>query len=76
MKPFVHFSSRENHKEHFSEIILNLDQWLRSRCRLNFLSGAVAANWWDFGVETVFNRRVYEIKGDGVKNRIQVKNLP
>ena len=35
---------RRHHEEQFWEIILNLDQWLRRRCRLHdFLSGALSA---------------------------------
>ena len=31
-KPFVQ-RGRGNYEEHFCEIILNLDQWIRRRCR-------------------------------------------
>ena len=35
---------RGHHEEHICEIIWNLDQWFRRRCRLkDFLSGALAA---------------------------------
>ena len=38
----------ENYEEHFCEIILNVDQWLRRRCLLKiFLILALATNSFD-----------------------------
>ena len=53
LEPWQPFCSREwnllcnfgrgHHEELFCKIILNLDQWFRSKCRLKDLSGALAA---------------------------------
>ena len=41
--------SRGHYEEHFSEMILNLDQWLRRRCHLKTVliksSGGTFAQW-------------------------------
>ena len=45
---------RRHHEEHFCKVILNMDQYFKNRCLLNFLSRALAAlllgcevlSWW------------------------------
>ena len=53
--PFV----RVHHEERFCEIILNLGQWFRRRCRLkDFLSGAFGGPpvWWSKTNYAIFEK--------------------
>ena len=59
---------RTHHEEQLCEIILNLGQWFRRRCRLkDFLSGALAAplTWW--------SQTIYAILKDGITGKKYVK---